>query len=89
MPHFPLVESVFPLIRRLQLNDPEVSFGGVKTVFKLLPGYYDFTFVRMKSEHNDIILWIIEDRTEGYTNILSTQQIKNEMAIADELLSRL
>lgn len=87
--HFPLVESVFPLIRRLQLNDPEVSFGGVKTTFKLLPGFYDFTFVRMKSGLGDFILWIIEDQTKGYSKMLSKQQIKNEMAIAEELLSRL
>jgi len=87
--YFPLVDSVFPIIKRLQLNDPEVSFGGVETTFNLLEGLYDFTFVRMRSDRGELILWIIEDRTEDYSKKISRQQIKNEMAIAEELLSRL
>lgn len=87
--HFPLVESVFSLIRRLQLNEPEVAFGGVETTFRLLPGIYDFTFVKMNSENGELILWIIEDRTKSYNEKISKQQINNEMAIAEELLSRL
>lgn len=89
LPRFPLVESVFPLIRRLQLNDPEVSFGGVQTIFQKLPGIYDFTFVRMKSLSKDLILWIIDDRTESYGKKITEQQIKNEIAISNELLNRL
>lgn len=88
LPYFPLVESVFPIIRRLQLNDPEVAFGGVETTFEYLPGIYNFTFVRMNSENGEFILWIIEDQTKNYKEKISKQQIKNEMAIAKELLSR-
>jgi len=77
------------LIRRLQINEPEVAFGGVETVFKGLSGIYDFAFVRMNSGSGDFILWIIEDQTKGYLEKISKQQVKNEILIAKELLDRL
>jgi hypothetical protein len=86
--YFPLIESVFPVIRKLQLKDPEVRFASVKTNFKNLPGIYDFTFVRMKGSFKDYILWVVQDHTEDYKAKLTIQQLQNEKEIARELLKR-
>ena len=89
LPLFPLIESIFPVIRKLQLSDPEIRFKKVKTVFPKLPGIYDYAFVKMKSLTGTLILWIIQDHTEDYEAELTLQQIENEMAIARELLGKL
>jgi len=88
LPYFPLVESVFPMIQKLQVNDPEVEFGAVETAFAKLPGIYDFSFIKMRASQSDMILWIIKDHTKEYKEKTFQQQLQNEMIIAKELLNR-
>lgn len=87
--YFPLVESVYPIIRKLQLNDPEVEFGAVETAFAKLPGVYDFSFIKMRASQGNLILWVIKDHTKRYKEKTFRQQLRNEMMIAEELLNRL
>ena len=83
---FPLVESIFDLAKKMKPNEPKLRFSKIETTFKELNGFYDFTFVRTNIDHRRPILWTILDYTRLYEDYHRTQQNRQEIAIAKELL---
>lgn len=83
---FPLVESIFELAKNMKPNEPKLRFSKIETTFQELNGFYDFTFVRTDIDHRSPILWTVLDYTRLYEDYHRTQQNRQELAIAKELL---
>ncbi len=85
---FPLVESIFPKVITMGLSDPKLRFSKIETTFGGLNGFYDFTFMRTDIDHRNPILWTILDYTRLYEDYYRSQQERQELAIAKELLRK-
>lgn len=78
---FPLVESIFPSL--MQLPDEAFPFE-IKNVMgcgTLLPGFYDFIFLRSK---DGFIEWQIIDRSDQYEKIQAERQFEHEAYLQQE-----
>lgn len=84
--YFPLVESIFPKVVTMDLNEPKLRFSKIETTYSSLNGYYDFTFMRTDIDNRNPILWTILDYTRLYEDYHRSQQERQELAIARELL---
>ena len=84
--HFPLVESIYIKVISMGLNDPKLRFSKIESTFEGLDGYYDFTFVKTDIDYRNPILWTILDYTMLYEDFHRSQQERQELAIARELL---
>lgn len=78
---FDFMESVFPSILELKVGDQEISFTKIHAPSNFLPGFYDFTFSKIKIENTEYILWYTYDYTNVYQDLLDYQQKKNELDI--------
>ena len=87
--HFPLVESIFSKVITMDLNDPKLRFSKIETTYKGLNGFYDFTFMRTDIDYRNPILWTILDYTRLYEDYHRSQQERQELAIAKELLRKI
>ena len=86
--HFPLVESIYPKVVTMGLNEPKLRFSKIETTYEGLNGFYDFTFMRTDIDHRNPILWTILDYTRLYEDYYRSQQERQELAIARELLKK-
>lgn len=84
--HFPLVESIFPKVISLRLNEPQLRISKIELTYEGLNGFYDFTFMRTDVDSRNPILWTILDYTPLYEDYHRSQQERQELAIAKELL---
>jgi len=84
--HFPLVESIFGIAKNMKVNEPKLRFSKIETTFKELNGFYDFTFIKTDIDSREPILWTILDYTKLYEDYHRSQQERQELAIAKELL---
>lgn len=80
----PFIESIFPSLFE-DSADEAIQFFRVTTVQSFLPGIYDYTFVRLPQPFvkEDIMAWIINDRTNCYERMTELQQIDNERRRAE------
>ena len=78
---FDLMESIFSSILELKVGDQEISFTKVHAPCEDLPGFYDFTFSKIKIKNSEYILWYTYDYTHVYQELLDYQQKKNELDI--------
>jgi len=78
---FPLVESIFPSLQGLQVDDPEIRLTKVEHPAAILPGFYDFVFKKVEYQNKEVILLSILDFTKPYEDFLAYQQRRNEFEI--------
>ena len=78
---FDFMESVFPSILEMKVGDEEIGFTKIHAPCEILPGFYDFTFSKIKIENTEYILWYTYDYTHVYQELLEYQQKKNELDI--------
>ena len=78
---FPFIESIFDIIKNLEVNDSELLFSKVEQPSKNLNGFYDFTFSKINWNNQDFILWSIYDFTALYKDLIDYQQRRNELEI--------
>ena len=79
---FPLIESIFPSIIKMEIHAPELRVSKVERPSAFLPGFYDFTFSKIiYEEDEELILWSILDFTKPYEDFLAYQQRRNEFEI--------
>jgi len=81
---FPLVESMFPTFLDMNENDIPLLLPGVSSNCHLLSGFFDFTFSKITLNGQTLILWIIEDQTEKYTQMKDQMQVHNDEVIQAE-----
>ncbi len=84
---FPFLESVFPTVRTLSKESPELLFSKVEKPASFLSGYYDFTFSVAIVDGAEYFLWEIYDFTTLYEDFRLYQQKRNELEIQRQILA--
>jgi hypothetical protein len=76
--------SLFPVIKLLSLNSPEIYLPRIVSVTNFTSGIYDCSFMRVEyCDNKDIIVWTIFDYTEHKEDLQLAQQRLNEIRIRD------
>lgn len=75
----PFLESIYPSLFSEEA-DEVTQFSRVTTVKDFLPGIYDYTFVKLPQNiaRQEVLMWIISDRTDCYKRMTKLQQAENE-----------
>ncbi len=81
----PILESIFDIVKKLEVNSPEILFSKVQHPFQLLKGFYDFTFSKIIIDGKEYILWSVYDFTALYKDLIDYQQRYNEFEIRKQL----
>ncbi len=81
----PFIESIFDSLLLLKEDSSAVRFAKIEKPASFLPGYYDFTFTKVKMQDTEGILWCIYDYTDLYKQLLAYQQRHNELEIYRQL----
>lgn len=81
----PLLESIFDVTLTHIPGTPDILFSKIEKPFKLLPGFYDFTFSKLIIDNQAYILWSIYDFTALYKDLIDYQQRYNELEIRKQL----
>lgn len=84
---FPFIESVFPSLGSIELEVPELLFSKVENPAEYLPGYYDFSFSKIKIEDKVHFLWEIFDYSTLYRDYRVYQQRRNDLEIQRQIFS--
>lgn len=84
--YFYFLASELPTI--LASEADRITYNQMQTTQECLPGYYDFTFSKVMIDGTIHILWEIFDYTNVYEEYVKVQQIKNEIDIHEQFLSR-
>ncbi len=75
-------QSIFPHICNVLEEQNLITFKGIRTPSKLLPGTYDFIFSKRRDSENELIeCWVI-DRSTYYQDIQQFWQKYRENALA-------
>jgi hypothetical protein len=79
----PFLESIFPSLFE-EAAEEVTQFERVTTAENFLPGIYDYTFVKLPAflANEEVLMWIISDRTACYQRMTELQQFYNEQARA-------
>ena len=79
----PFLESIFPSLFE-EAAEEVTQFERVTTAENFLPGIYDYTFVKLPAflAKEEILMWIISDRTACYQRMTELQQFHNEQVRA-------
>lgn len=84
--YFYFLASELPTI--LASEADKITYNQMQTTQKCLPGFYDFVFSKVTIDEKVHILWEIFDYTKVYKEYVKVQQIKNEIDIHEQFLSR-
>lgn len=84
--YFYFLASELPSIIASEAN--KITYNQMQTTQACLPGFYDFVFSKILIEEQEHILWEIYDYTNVYQEYVKVQQIKNEIDIHEQFLSR-
>ncbi len=84
--HFYFFES--ELVNFQKSAATKTKFEKVKVNFKSLPGYYDFVLSKIDVNGQNCVLWEIFDYTTIYNEYLIIQQLRNEISIIEQYVSK-
>ena len=84
--YFYFLASELPAIWVSEAN--KITFSQMQTTQDCLPGFYDFVFSKVLIKDQKYVLWELFDYTHIYEEYLKVQQIKNEIDIHKQYLTR-
>ncbi len=84
--YFYFLATEFPAV--LASEADRITYNQMQTTQECLPGFYDFVFSKVMIDDKVHILWEIFDYTNVYREYVKVQQIKNEIDIHEQFLSR-
>lgn len=82
---FPFIESIQGILEGLSLNDADLRFDRVESVFEGLSGFYDYIFRKIIFGNETVFYWQILDSTTRYKNFQKRQQSFQEKILNSKM----